>query len=46
RKAKVVFNEGSTFGNEGEGWLRINLACPRSIVAEALESFCRAAKEE
>lgn len=44
RKAKVVFNEGSTFGNEGEGWLRINLACPRSIVAEALESFCRAAK--
>ncbi|RKN79149.1 MalY/PatB family protein [Paenibacillus ginsengarvi] len=43
RKAKVVFNEGSSFGSEGEGWLRINLACPRSIVEEALESFCRAA---
>ncbi|PYI56599.1 MalY/PatB family protein [Paenibacillus flagellatus] len=43
RKAKVAFNEGSVFGTEGEGWLRINLACPRSIVEEALESFCRAA---
>lgn len=45
RKAKVVFNEGSTFGTAGAGWLRINLACPRSIVEEALESFCRAARE-
>ncbi|GAA3399720.1 MalY/PatB family protein [Paenibacillus hodogayensis] len=45
RKAKVVFNEGSTFGSAGAGWLRINLACPRSIVEEALESFCRAARE-
>lgn len=45
RKAKVVFNEGSSFGDEGEGWLRINLACPRSIVEEALQSFCRAARQ-
>lgn len=44
RKAKVIFNEGSMFGTEGEGWLRINLACPRSIVEQALEAFCRAAK--
>ncbi|MDF2725314.1 MAG: class and aminotransferase [Paenibacillus sp.] len=45
RKAKVIFNEGSTFGSEGEGWLRINLACPRSIVEQALQSFCRAAQQ-
>ncbi len=44
RKAKVAFTEGSVFGTEGEGWLRINLACPRSIVEEALGAFCSAAK--
>jgi len=42
-KAGVAFNEGSIFGEEGEGWLRINLACPRAVVEEALERFCRAA---
>lgn len=43
-QAKVAFSEGSVFGTEGEGWLRINLACPRSIVEEALERFVRAAR--
>ncbi|WP_159882125.1 MalY/PatB family protein [Paenibacillus puerhi] len=42
-KAKVAFNEGSVFGSEGEGWLRINLACPRSIVKRGLDQFCQAA---
>ncbi|SDD39796.1 cystathione beta-lyase [Paenibacillus sp. UNCCL117] len=41
-KAKVAFSEGSVFGTEGEGWLRINLACPRSIVEEGLKRFCQA----
>jgi len=45
KKAKVAFNEGSMFGEEGAGWLRINLACPRSIVAQALEQFAKAVKE-
>jgi len=45
QQAKVAFNEGSVFGTEGEGYLRINLACPRAIVEEALERFCRAARE-
>ncbi|RIX47261.1 pyridoxal phosphate-dependent aminotransferase [Paenibacillus nanensis] len=43
-KAKVAFNEGSTFGTEGEGWLRINLACPRFVLEQALKQFCEAAK--
>ncbi|MUT66241.1 MalY/PatB family protein [Paenibacillus sp. NEAU-GSW1] len=43
-EAKVAFSLGSTFGTEGEGWLRINLAAPRSIVAQALEQFCNAGK--
>ncbi|MBD2866687.1 MalY/PatB family protein [Paenibacillus oceani] len=45
RKAKVAFTEGSVFGTDGEGWLRINLGCPRSIVEEALEAFCKAAND-
>jgi len=43
REAKVAFSEGSVFGTEGEGHLRINLACPRSLLQEALERFVKAA---
>src|SRR5690606_30760989 len=35
KEAKVAFNEGSMFGEEGKGWLRVNLACPRHILEEA-----------
>ncbi|MEI7024139.1 MalY/PatB family protein [Paenibacillus sp. y28] len=44
-RAKVAFNEGSMFGTEGEGGLRVNLACPRTMVAQALKQFCDAANE-
>ncbi len=37
KQAKVAFSDGTVFG--GEGFLRINVACPRSILAEALERF-------
>ncbi|MNB79152.1 Cystathionine beta-lyase PatB [compost metagenome] len=43
REAGVAFNEGSVYGSAGEGYLRINVACPRSILKEALERFCKAA---
>ena len=36
-QAKVYLDEGELFGPEGEGFERFNLACPRSILAEALE---------
>lgn len=45
QKARVAFIEGSVFGKEAEGYLRINLACPRSILHEALERFCGAASK-
>lgn len=35
-KAKVALNSGITFGKSGEGFVRINLGCPRSILIEAL----------
>ncbi|WP_027178500.1 MalY/PatB family protein [Maridesulfovibrio bastinii] len=41
-KAKVAFDFGHWFGEEGNGFLRINLACPRSIVAEALSRLKKA----
>jgi cystathionine beta-lyase len=36
-EARVYLDEGFLFGPEGEGFERINIACPRSILVEALE---------
>jgi cystathionine beta-lyase len=33
--AGVGMNEGSTFGQGGEGYMRMNLACPLKIVEKA-----------
>lgn len=37
REAGVLFNEGYIFGTGGRGFERINCACPRSILQEALQ---------
>ena len=40
--AKVWLNPGTMYGPEsGEGYLRINIACPRSRLMEALERIAR-----
>ena len=36
-EAKVWLNSGEMFGPEGADFERINIACPRSMLAEALE---------
>ncbi len=36
-KAKVGLNDGGKFGTGGNGWLRLNIGCPRSVLVEALE---------
>jgi len=36
-KAGVVVNNGATYGPGGEGFIRLNIGCPRSVVLEALE---------
>lgn len=41
KEAKVFFNGGTLYGKDGEGFLRINLACPRSMLTEALNRFIR-----
>ncbi len=35
-KAKLALNNGITFGEEGIGYMRMNLACPRKILEQAL----------
>lgn len=35
-EAKVAVHIGSTFGDEGKGFLRLNFACPRSVLEDAL----------
>ncbi len=34
--AGLGFNRGSDFGQDGSGFFRINLACPRTTVEEAM----------
>jgi cysteine-S-conjugate beta-lyase len=41
-KAKVGLNNGARFGTGGEGFQRINIGCPRSVLEEALSRICRA----
>jgi cysteine-S-conjugate beta-lyase len=36
-KAKVGLNNGGRFGTGGDGWLRLNIGCPRSVLQEGLE---------
>jgi cysteine-S-conjugate beta-lyase len=42
RRARLWLDPGSKFGVEGEGFMRINLACPTSVVDEALARLARA----
>ena len=35
-EAKVVMNPGTVFGKNGSGYMRLNIASPRHIIAEAL----------
>ena len=36
KRARLYLDEGHIFGPEGEGFVRINVACPRSILDQAL----------
>ncbi|MBN1985114.1 MAG: PatB family C-S lyase [Prolixibacteraceae bacterium] len=41
-KAKVGLNNGGRFGTGGNGRMRINIGCPRSILLKALEQIGKA----
>lgn len=42
-EARVYLDEGFIFGPEGDGFERINIACPRSVLSEALDRIRKAA---
>jgi cystathionine beta-lyase len=37
KEAKVALNDGREFGKGGEGFVRLNFACPRRTLSEALD---------
>ncbi len=42
KKAGLALNDGAIFGKEGEGFMRLNIGCPRAMVLEALEKLHKA----
>ena len=44
KEAKVAIDDGFAFGPGGEGFIRINIACPHSILAEGVQRLEQAVK--
>ena len=42
QQARVALSDGAAFGSGGEGFVRLNFGCPRSILVEALERMKKA----
>jgi cystathionine beta-lyase len=38
-KARVALNDGAEFGKRGEGFVRLNFACPRKRLSQALDQM-------
>lgn len=45
-KARVALNDGSMFGKEGAGFMRLNVGMPRHRLMEVLQRISKAVKEE
>jgi cystathionine beta-lyase len=45
-KAKLWLDAGHIFGATGEGFERVNIACPRSVLKQALDQLSQALKNE
>jgi cystathionine beta-lyase len=44
-QAKVALNDGATFGEPGNGFVRLNFGCPRATLTEALERMASALRK-
>lgn len=42
KKGKIWINAGELYGEAGEGFMRINIACPRQVLIEGLDRLRRA----
>lgn len=45
KKAGLALNQGAMFGKEGEGFMRLNIGCPRATLQQALEQLRKAVEE-
>ena len=45
-KAGLALNDGSIFGPGGEGHMRLNVGCPRSILLDAMQRLAEAVKQK
>ncbi len=41
-KGKLALEPGSKFGEQGRGFLRMNVGCPRATVEEGIKRFIKA----
>lgn len=46
KQARVGFNDGPTFGKGGEGFVRLNFACTRALLSEALQQMKAALEKQ
>ena len=44
KKAKVCLDDGPLFGPGGEGFQRLNIACPRALLNQGLQRIEKAVK--
>ena len=44
-KAHVALNDGSMFGRQGNGFVRLNVGTPKCVLKEALDHICDAVKQ-
>ena len=42
KEAKVVLNSGTDFGQDGHGFVRLNIGCPRSMIKQCLDQIAEA----
>lgn len=38
-KARLALNDGAMFGQEGSGFMRLNVGCPRTVLGQALKQL-------
>ena len=44
-KAHLALNDGAMFGKEGEGFMRLNVGCPRSVLEQAMKQLAEAYRQ-
>ena len=44
-QAHLALNDGAMFGKPGEGFMRLNIGCPRAVLEQALKQLAKAVAE-